>query len=198
MYRKVKIKIRYSSTSHLITLFTLALVITIFLGFIAFTAETVTASPQQNETFVVPGQRSYYLTKTPKNGKYTLTACEEGYHMASLWEILDPSNLKYDTELGLQNTDSGEGPPSGYYGWVRTGYESNASSSDPAGMVNCNAWKSNNPSDWGSAVSLESDWSTSADVFVWDAVKSACVNSLRVWCVADKVGEQVYLPLVNK
>jgi len=167
MYRKVKIKIRYSNTSHILILLTLALVVTIFLGFIAFTADTVTASPQQNETFIVPGQRSFYLTQSPKNGKYATTACADGYHMASLWEILDPSNLKYNTELGERRADSGDGPPSGLNGWIRTGYESDASSSDPVGKVNCSAWKSNNPSDWGTVVYLEFDWSTSADVFVW-------------------------------
>jgi hypothetical protein len=29
--------------------------------------------------------------------------CAVGYHMASLWEIHEPSNLRYDTALGFHN-----------------------------------------------------------------------------------------------
>ena len=32
--------------------------------------------------------------------------------MASMWEIHDPSDLRYDTDLGLTLADSGSGPPS--------------------------------------------------------------------------------------
>ena len=44
-------------------------------------------------------RKSFYLTKTSHNGSQVLTACAEGYHMASLWEIFDTSNLRYDTAL---------------------------------------------------------------------------------------------------
>jgi hypothetical protein len=48
--------------------------------------------------------------------------------MASMWEISDPSNLRYDTQLGVTTADSGFGPPAGtsfvaFFGWVRTGDE---------------------------------------------------------------------------
>ena len=40
--------------------------------------------------------------------------------MASLGEIHDTSNLRYDTDLGLTLADSGFGPPI-VFGWIRTG-----------------------------------------------------------------------------
>ena len=69
-------------------------------------------------------RKSYYVTKTSHDGSEALTACAEGYHMASLWEIFDTSNLRYDTQLGATAQDSGLGPPSisGLSeGWIRTG-----------------------------------------------------------------------------
>ena len=56
--------------------------------------------------------RKFYLTQTGFTGSQALTACANGYHMASLWEILDPSNLRYNTTLGFTTQDSGFGPPS--------------------------------------------------------------------------------------
>jgi hypothetical protein len=75
--------------------------------------------------------RQFYLTTGTSNGAQALTACAEGYHFASVWEIADPSSLKYNTSLGRLSADSGAGPPTGIpglgvtftvRGWVRTGY----------------------------------------------------------------------------
>ena len=46
-------------------------------------------------------RRSFYLTKATHKGFAGETACALGYHMASLWEIHEPSNLSYNTTLGL-------------------------------------------------------------------------------------------------
>ena len=56
-------------------------------------------------------RKAYYLTQTTHNGGQARSACAAGYHMASLWEILDTSNLRYNTELGFTQEDSGFGPP---------------------------------------------------------------------------------------
>jgi hypothetical protein len=45
--------------------------------------------------------RVYYLTNTTHLPDSALTACAPGFHMASIWEILDPSNLNYDTARGF-------------------------------------------------------------------------------------------------
>jgi hypothetical protein len=42
-----------------------------------------------------PG-RSFYLTKVSVQGNAATSACAGGYHMASQFEMVDPSNLKYD------------------------------------------------------------------------------------------------------
>jgi hypothetical protein len=67
------------------------------------------------------GPRKFYLTQTRHVGNEVLAVCAAGYHMASLWEIFDPSNLRYDTQLGFTLEDSGFGPPSFEGGWIRTG-----------------------------------------------------------------------------
>src|SRR5262245_7913813 len=42
----------------------------------------------------------FYLSTDTFDGAHALAACSQGFHMASLWEIFDPTNLKYDTTLG--------------------------------------------------------------------------------------------------
>jgi hypothetical protein len=75
--------------------------------------------------------RGYYLTKNTITGSKVLTACATGYHFASIWEILNTSDLRYNTTLGRTNTNSGLGAPSISYnpdrsvvdapiGWIRT------------------------------------------------------------------------------
>ena len=148
--------------------------------------------------------RQFYLSTTAVNGDQAATACAEGYHFASMWEIADPSNLKYNTSLGSTSPDSGAGPPSqlvgsGYsipaQGWVRTGFES--STAAVAGRGNCDAWSSAKRLTSGTVASLTSDWSGGTqDVGVWNTDVRTCGNSVRVWCVQDHVAFRVFLPLV--
>src|SRR4029450_11293782 len=41
-------------------------------------------------------RRLFYLTTSRVNALGALNACAAGFHFASLWEIFDTSNLKYD------------------------------------------------------------------------------------------------------
>jgi hypothetical protein len=132
--------------------------------------------------------RAFYLTQATFDGSQALTACAAGYHMASLWEIHEPSNLIYDTALGLTQDDSGSGPPS-RYGWIRTGRSASSSGQFP-GVGNCNAWSSNASTDFGSAVVLSADWAdignTSGPISPWQAQIFDCgTAAVRVWCVQD-------------
>jgi hypothetical protein len=86
------------------------------------------------------GPRMFYLTQTAVPGDQALTACAVGYHMASLWEIHEPSNLRYNTRLGVTQDDSGFGPPTGMEGWMRTGSVNNVQ--NQPGLANCNSWTS--------------------------------------------------------
>ena len=152
------------------------------------------------------GLRGYYLTQFWYNGADAdgtdgngAGVCAEGYHFASLWEILDPSNLKYDTDLGMVRDDSGQGPPTFPYfgGWVRTGYYSSTSSTPGTG--NCDAWTSSSSGDYGTTAYLPNDWTAGQDIHVWQVDTTTCDNILlRVWCVADSASVPVYLPLILK
>jgi hypothetical protein len=133
------------------------------------------------------GMRQFYLGGPGYFGGVAKTACASGYHMASLWEIADPSNLKYNTNLGVQQTDSGEGPPadeSYFRGWVRTGYASNGSTT--VGHANCFNWDTSNPSWYGTTAALPSLWTSSQqDIGIWDLGYAECGTILFVWCIED-------------
>ena len=116
--------------------------------------------------------------------------------MASLWEILDTTRLRYNTTLGYTKPDSGQGPPA-YSGWVRTGYD-NGTIGSP-GSANCDGWTSNSDDDIGASVLLPIDWTGgSANLHVWSGGAAQCSWAKRVWCVADRAGFPIYLPLVTR
>ena len=139
-------------------------------------------------------RRKFYLTQqNALDGSQALTACVDKYHMASIWEILDVTNLSYALELGpaivFTRADQGSGPPSNVLGWVRTGGVS--STSAVAGSGNCNAagnpWTSNNGADSGTLVLLPDTWTNAGTVVApWVALTLPCDALLSVWCVADK------------
>jgi hypothetical protein len=150
--------------------------------------------------------RQFYLSVLPYQANAARTACESGYHMASIWEIADPSALIYNPTLGRTGTDSGSGPPSqlsgfGYSfparGWVRTGYS--YSVSDIPGQANCGTWLSNNEFYWGTSANLPSNWTGGeVDIGLWNIEVSTCDTSMRVWCIEDYDFWWLYVPLVFK
>ena len=139
------------------------------------------------------GPRKFYVTQGRYDGSQALSACADGYHMASLWEILDPSNLSYDTGLGATLADSGSGPPTVVPGWVRTGFLSSAGitaadGSVQPGTANCQAWTSASSGAHGTTVYLPIY--TPADVGVtpispWVAGTRSCDRPELAWCVQD-------------
>jgi hypothetical protein len=131
--------------------------------------------------------RRYYQTTDGHQGDTALAACGTGFHMASQWEILDTSNLKYATELGFAFTDSGAGPPT-RIGWTRTGGGTAGAEPIPgsAGFSNCFVWTSQDSADRGTAVILSLNWKIpSVVVSPWEAQSRGCNESLPVWCVED-------------
>lgn len=134
-------------------------------------------------------RRAFYLTDTTSNGASALSACASGFHMASLWEIYDVSNLRYADEIADAHTsaDSGEGPPNVAGGWIRTGW--NSSNSSQPGVDNCNAWSTT--SGEGTAVQLEFGWgfySVANSIPPWRSDTTECVVPRFVWCVEDYPG----------
>jgi hypothetical protein len=163
------------------TKFKQSLMAAIAVGTLLLPLPSVGAAPAEDKK----GPRRFYLTTTRHFGNQALSACAAGYHTASLWEILDPTGLRYDTELGLTQADSGSGPPSSFGGWVRTGFNPGASLSP--GSANCRAWTSAGSTDLGTVVSLHNLWETDAVKIVspWFATTFACDSEVRVWCVED-------------
>ena len=176
-------------TRGLVGLLALALLMAAFVGYLAWGQGEVVASGPQAPLASSSGLRGYYLTTTKHNGADAdgtdgngAGVCASGYHFASLWEIMDLSNLKYDTTLGHTSDDSGQGPVAGY-GWVRTGYTSSTSSTP--GRGNCAAWTSSTAGDYGAYASLPLDWTAGQDIHVWEATIRSCNDPQYVWCVED-------------
>ena len=158
-------------------------------------AESIAAVPAEARPAAATASggaaRSVYVTGADFATTAATTACASGYHMASLWEILDISNLRYayahpgaERPADHPREDRGSGPPSAWYGWVRTGY--NSSGVNSAGVGNCLAWTSVVSTAYGSAVRLPSNWlADSADIHVWEAATFQCNMVGPVWCVED-------------
>ena len=170
-------------TRGLAVVLSVGLLVFALLGYLVFGHEEAAASSPKSVSQGSAGMRQYYLTPNRHASTEALNICDNGYHFASLWEILDTSNLKYNTVLGLTSDDSGSGP-SNYTGngWVRTGYGS-YSTSRIAGMANCDTWTST--SGYGSVAYLPATWREEQNIHVWDVDADYCNSEWHVWCVED-------------
>jgi hypothetical protein len=157
------------------------------LAYLALTGVRTVAAEAETAQAASDGMRQFYLTKDGYQGDAAKTACAAGYHMASFWEIADPSNLKYSTTLGHTLTDSGQGPPSfygGVLGWVHTGYV--AHTAGDVGRANCNLWTSPSASHRGTSAYLHYEWTGGwQDIGVWSVGHSGCQLENHVWCIED-------------
>lgn len=133
-------------------------------------------------------RRNFYLTQEDYSTLLVNSACEPGYHFASLWELLDTSNLTYNQTLGAVwlAGDLGYGPPSEAPGWIRTGYESKSDSGIP-GRDNCSNWTLDDINLNGTSARLRSNWASTSGNFLqgWEVMAVKCDQSLAVWCVED-------------
>ena len=176
--------ININLTKELLVWSTVVISAIVFLGYLIWGGQEAAAAGRQVAPAASTGMRQFYLDDYPATGATALSVCAEGYHMASLWEILDPSNLRYNPELGMTRDDSGAGPVT-YWGWVRTGYL--ADTDNVAGRANCDAWTTSDGAAYGTIVNLPNGaWSPSyADLHVWYAGTSPCSNYNATWCVED-------------
>ncbi len=201
MLRETRIRISIKKGSASASIATLALLIPF--TFIFFSISRINAAAQNKDITRlneiqpnITGMRRYYLTEDSfRGGDENLLeesdaedagACTLGYHMASMWEILDPSALRYNPNLGDGNDDSGMGPPSYTPGWIRTGYQMTDTAIIP-GKANCGAWQENDG--YGTIVNLPADWDVQnqQDIQFWDAAFRSCKKETQAWCVSDEV-----------
>ena len=126
----------------------------------------------------------FYLTPDIWMGWEVHEACADGYHFASALELLQVSNLTYNTQLGSIALDSGHGPPAGDFGWLRTGsawWPGPGPSPD-----NCRNWTSSDIEDFGMVGFLFVDFGY-ANGNSWNYGKEQCIDGARVWCVSNPV-----------
>ena len=164
---------------------------------LALAADTYSKAEVDALLLEATSRRAFYLTNSVHKGGPDLGvdplgplgACDAGFHFASLWEIYDVSNLRYDFARpnALVLADSGDGPPSvdtanpGGLGWVRTG-SSGIELLGVPGDLTCSLW-TDSITGGGTVASLPDDWSTG--VPHWAVGDTACFEPLRVWCVED-------------
>lgn len=131
--------------------------------------------------------RSFYVTASDYRANEVLTACAEGYHMASLWEVLEVSNLTYayDHPDAMTRGDSGVGPVSNWWAWIRTGGQ--ATTINTAGRANCSAWTIAKDNNYGTLARLNDTWTGQATaISPWQAQTWVCNGIAPVWCVEDE------------
>jgi hypothetical protein len=103
--------------------------------------------------------------------------------MASLWEILDPSALQYDSQRGI--TYEPGVPPTDDRGWLRTGYFPSGIGGGP-GEMNCFAATQSSGAYYGTISFIIPFWTWPAQpTSPWAHEAVLCDTTTRVWCVED-------------
>ena len=130
------------------------------------------------------GARRFYLTQTTHNGSQAILACAVGFHFASMWELVDVTELEYDLARGSTEADSGRSAPFGV-GWVRTGFIA-VNSTGVEGIDNCSAWSTSGGE--GTRAELSGNgWllDSATRVAPWRVTLQGCSVPLPVWCVEN-------------
>ncbi len=135
--------------------------------------------------------KMYYLTASSFTGDAANTACDSGFHMASISEIEDPGNLQYATRSTPADDapayDQGFGPPSDQMAWVHTG------SFPPIGFTdNRDLCQSSSGPQSGITMSRRTLWDLpysqlhpSHPRSWWYTALAPCSQPEPVWCVED-------------
>ena len=131
------------------------------------------------------------ITVASFTGGDAITACDSGFHMASISEIQDPSNLQYANRstAAYDSLVDGQrlGPPSDRMGWVRTG------SFLPAGVPDyCDFSMSSFEQQTGTTMSRRTLWDhpstelqASAAPSWWYTTQESSSQPESVWCVEN-------------
>ncbi|MDJ0785923.1 MAG: hypothetical protein QNK05_03905 [Myxococcota bacterium] len=115
------------------------------------------------------GLRRYYLKAGAITAAQAGTVCDPGFHVASVYELADPSGLYYDPFRGFQQGEV-PGPPVDEAGWAHTGPANCSSFTSDVGV--------------GTPIRLETD-PAEQDVGPWNVGGALCATDQGVWCVED-------------
>lgn len=144
------------------------------------------AEPNRCGGGICTNEKRFYLTRTDHEGNDALDACVDGFHFASVTEIIDVTSWTYDPVLGPTKDDSGKGVPDLTWGWVRSG-------SDSSPGRNCSAWTSNEFGDEGTVAEVLTvvDFDNAEfNYFPWKITEGGffgqCQGSIPVWCAEDQ------------
>jgi hypothetical protein len=184
----------------------LALGLLLLLGAFVLVAAASALARQQPDApeaeAVVPHLASekphFFITSANYTGAQADTSCPAGYHMASLWEMMNPSERTYASSLAVAKTrgDQGSGPVAGWWGWVRTGVDGFVG--NEAGRANCAVWTSTTAGEYGTIVRLAENWTSGAiAISPWQAQTWSCTGVAPVWCASDPV-YGTFAPVVAK
>jgi hypothetical protein len=113
-----------------------------------------------------PQRRRFYLTLDVFNGSAS-NACRPGFHVASVYEVYDPTGLEYESGLGFPG--DGEGPPDESRGWAYDGSGNNCSNYTSSSGIGRRLYLS----------------ATSSTIGPWGSQELGCSLTSRVWCVED-------------
>jgi hypothetical protein len=142
-----------------------------------------TATPEDLVTRVsqlesmVGQQRSVYLTSTYHSGADVANACAEGYHFASITELLGSYNMVYNPTLGTYYEYQAFGMLQGGEAWVKTA----------RAETSCVDWTSSDPNENGAVTSLIDLTDDGLHNPQWYDFEASCDSEWRVYCVSDPV-----------
>jgi len=155
------------------------------------TNETVSTLQAPVNAGVPVKPKMYYLTKNTFDGGDAIKSCDPRFHMASISEIQDPSNLQYvNRSTSVYDSlvdDEGLGPPSNQMGWVRSGVY------PPSGFVyDCDDFRDNHNDQLATTLTLKAFWPNAGPGqpvvtpdYVVHAAQHPCSQPEPVWCVGD-------------
>jgi len=133
--------------------------------------------------------KMYYITVGFFTGGDAITACDSGFHMATLSEIQDPSNLQYAPRVIPVYHPAQVSQFPDHTGWVRTETDLQT------GLVyNCDGWRSSSDQQSGKTMTRRSlrgekgrSLYESDPAEWWQATHIAsCSIPEHVWCFEDQ------------
>ena len=156
------------------------------------TTEALTVLLEPVNAKVPARAKMYHLTKNSFDGGDAIMACDPGFHMARIFEILDPTHLQYANRSIMYDSlvdEPGLGPPADRMGWVCIGSlplagvpdysDYNMSSFDQQNGITVAFHTANI---WGD---LTMDPFSSDPTTGWQTVHRLLSYPQPVWCVED-------------